>query len=183
MDLSLKKRILELEATKLPKSLTKFVYQTGRQRSDFTDYREWNLYSAMYKTLISLRGHEDFAILATRLFEYLDRHHPSVLSSSPSPEKPLTRKEKKKRREERAKSRPNQKLSAQLRNAKPSAATMIDTWKSSPVIGLGLESKLTPIPRVRREDIKIDEHTSPIQNQERSHILYAAGWSLNSDDS
>ncbi|MDD2056583.1 hypothetical protein NPS58_03870 [Pseudomonas putida] len=184
MDILLQKRIFEFEAAKPPKNLSKFVCRSGRQRSDFKDPKEWDLYAALYKTLISIRGHEHYPILANRLFEYLDRHPPSLIPNSKSQTNPLSRKEKKLRRaERRAKGKRGPGLAEQLKKAKPSTATMIETWKSAPVIGLGLESRLTPAPKARREDVKIDRHTRPINNQDRPHILYAAGWSLNSEDS
>ncbi|KXK67493.1 hypothetical protein BC89_31320 [Pseudomonas monteilii] len=182
MDVSLQSRIAEFEAAKLPKNLIGYIYKIGRQRSDFSDYREWKLYAALYETLRSLRGHHEFSTLAARLFEYLDRHPISLPMIAEPPKKALTRKEKKKRRAERP-SGPSRHLSAQLKKSKPSTADMIITWKSSPTIGLGLESNLAPPPKARREDIKIDKHTQPLDDQGRSHILYAAGWSLKPSES
>lgn len=182
MDASLQSRIAEFETAKLPKNLIGYIYRTGRQRSDFTDYREWKLYAALYETLRSLRGHQEFSTLAVRLFEYLDRHPVSPPAIADPPEKPLTRKEKKRLRAERP-SGPTRHLSAQLKKAKPSIADRVVSWKSSPTIGLGLESNLSPPPKARREDIKIDKNTRPPKDQERSHILYAAGWSMNSSES
>lgn len=180
MDVSLQSRIAEFESSKLPKNLTGYVHKTGRQRSDFTDYREWKLYSALYETLISLRGKPEFFDLAPRLFVYLDRHPPSPLQACH--QKSLTAKEKKMRRAERARDRrKNPRL--QLKQAKPSIASMVAMWKSSPSIGLGLESTLSPPPKARREDIIIDEHTKPLKDHDRSHILYAAGWSLTLSES
>ena len=224
MDVSLQSRIKEFESAKLPKNLIGYIYKTGRQRSDFTDYREWKLYAALYESLMSLRGKDELSVLAPRLFTYLDRHPPSATANATPIEKRLTRKERRKLRSEKltgtnlhpstqtSKTEPSaaasttltqKKLtrtgkkkrrservsgtsgyqSARFKKAKPSVADMVETWKSSPTIGLGLESSLPPPPKARREEIKIDKHTQPPQDQERSHILYAAGWSLNSSES
>jgi hypothetical protein len=178
MDVSLQKRVTEFESSKLPKSLVKLVYQSGRQRSDFTDYKEWKLYSTLYEALLSLRGHEEFAGLAVRLFAYLDRHPPATKPIEKPPSPPLTRKEERRRRRAERVTSKSRGLSSQLKNAKPSTHEMLRAWKASPTIGLGLETSLTPPPKARREDVKIDRHTKPQRDPDRSHILYVAGWSL-----
>ncbi len=178
MDVSLQKRVTEFESSKLPKSLVKLVYQSGRQRSDFTDYKEWKLYSTLYEALLSLRGHEEFAVLAVRLLAYLDRHPPATKPIEKPPSTPLTRKEERRRRRAERVTSKSRGLSSQLKNAKPSTHEMLRAWKASPTIGLGLETSLTPPPKARREDVKIDRHTKPQRDPDRSHILYVAGWSL-----
>ena len=183
MDVSLQKRVTEFESSKLPKNLIKLVYQSGRQRSDFTDFREWKLYSTLYDTLLSLRGHEEFAVLAVRLFAYLDCHPPTIKPIEKPPSTPLTRKEERKRRRAERSSSKSRGLSSQLKEAKPSTHEMVRAWKASPTIGLGLETSLLPPPKARREDVKIDRHTTPQKDPDRSHILYAAGWSLNPEKS
>lgn len=47
-------------------------------------------------------------------------------------------------------------------------------------IGYGLESSIQLAP-VRRVDVKLDAHTTPSKKSD-PHILYAAGWTLNPDD-
>nr|WMM94577.1 hypothetical protein [Pseudomonas kurunegalensis] len=182
MDVSLQKRATEFEESKLPKNLTKLVYQSGRQRSDFTDYREWKLYSLLYEALLTLRGHDEFAVLAVRLFAYLDRHPPTLKPIDKPIRKTLTRKEKRRLRAERVDGK-TRNLSPQLKKAKPSHHEKIKAWKASPTIGLGLETKLLPPPKARREDVIIDKHTKPSKDPDRSHILYAAGWSLSPERS
>lgn len=178
MDILVEQRISEFKSARLPKSLVGYVYKCGHRREDFTDYREWRLYAALYDVLVSARSTEDFSGLAIRLFKYLDRH-PTYADSTPIFRDPAEiRQDKKKRRKEKSKSKGFRNVAYLLKKAKPTTAAKIADWKASPVIGMGLESITPPSQKLRREDTKIDEHTAPINNSSRSHTLYTAGWSL-----
>lgn len=182
MDILVEQRLSEFKSSRLPKSLVGYVYKCGHRREDFTDYREWRLYATLYEVLVSARNTEDFSGLALRLFRYLDRH-PTYIDSPPICRDPVAiRQGKKKRRKERLKNGASSDVAYLLKMAKPSVATKIADWKASPVIGMGLESITPPPQKLRREDTKIDEHTTPINNPSRSHALYTAGWSLKSED-
>ncbi|RPF57295.1 hypothetical protein [Vibrio crassostreae] len=57
-----------------------------------------------------------------------------------------------------------------------SADDILESRRSTPRIGLGLESQLN-IPKVNAKDVVVDQHTHSEKIKDK-HILYAAGWSL-----
>lgn len=47
---------------------------------------------------------------------------------------------------------------------------------AEPKIGLGIDSPL-PLPqKVRRDQVRIDAHTKPLEINQSYHALYVAGW-------
>lgn len=180
MDSALKSKILELGSIKLPKNLSKYVLTVGRQRSDFLNAKEWAHHAEMYRAMRLLQGHENFTVLAIRIIEFIDRHPSLNPASSAKKNSPLTRKERQERKRRRVLSsaQKDSALASRLRNAKPTVSASLETWRSSPRIGLGIESTLPPTQKARRDQVKIDKHTQARASTHSPHILYVAGWTL-----
>lgn len=160
----------------LPKTLTKFIKRCGLDPSVFTEPSAWSLHSKAYQVIKHMGPTAQFYDIASLLLTYLEA------STGPLPAlgqpASVTRRQKKMDKRNRRNRETTQKLASNLRRAKPSTRTQIADWQSAPKIGLGLESRLTPPPRARREDVVLDTHTSAADRSGSYHALYVAGWSL-----
>ena len=63
-----------------------------------------------------------------------------------------------------------------IKTEKKTAKEILSQYKDAKTIGLGVETEIK-IPRIRREDVKIDVNTEKKKKVEKA-ILYAAGWTL-----
>ncbi|QTT91442.1 hypothetical protein [Pseudomonas chlororaphis] len=177
----LTRQISEMESLKLPRSLHGYIYSIGMDRQEFTDYSEWQQYCVLYKAMVALQGQEGFSILAARVIAFVEKTRPKPSLIDPKPVQRLTKKERRRLRQE-GPSKAELYLAKELRRAKPARSKTIEDWNASPKIGLGIESTLPPPPKTRRDQVKLDAHTSPPDQSEPSHILYVAGWTMAQDE-
>ncbi len=68
-----------------------------------------------------------------------------------------------------------------LNKAKPTTHEKAESYLTAPRIGLGLESKLKAIRKIRKEDIRLDKNTQINAPSEHHHVLYTAGWTLSEE--
>jgi hypothetical protein len=179
----LTQKISEIESTRLPKNLYGYIYSVGKDRQDFTDYGEWQQYCVLYKAMVALQGQEGFATLAARVIAFVDKAKPKPGPTIPKPAARFAKKERRRLRHQEGSSKSERHLAKDLRRAKPTPSETIRAWNASPKIGLGIESTLPPSPKARRDQVKLDAHTSPQQQNDPSHVLYVAGWSMAQDES
>lgn len=159
----------------LPKTLTKFIKRCGLDPAIFSAPDAWSLHSKAYQAIKHMGPTAQFYDIASLLLTYLEaRTGPLSASGRPAS---ITRRQEKMDKRNRKNRETTMELASNLRRAKPGIRTQIADWQSAPKIGLGLESKLTPQPRARREDIVLDAHTSA-ERSDSYHALYIAGWSL-----
>lgn len=161
----------------LPKTLKKFVERQGFTETQFGDEKAWNLHSRAYSTLKGIRQTPAFYEIGSVLLAYLEAKVGPFSVAAKDSGQTSSRKIKAVKRKKR---NPHtyQKLATNLKRARPSIETRIADWKSAPKIGLGLESKLVPPPKARREEVVIDAHTASTERPGSYHALYVAGWSL-----
>lgn len=181
----LTRQISEIKSMKLPRSLYGYIYLVGMDRQNFSDYSEWQQFCVLYKAMLGLQGQEEFEILAARLIAFIERYRPKPSGTTQKPGKALTRKltrKERRRLRQEGPSKADLHLAKELRKAKPSSSKTIEDWNASPRIGLGIESTLPPSPKTRRDQVKIDAHTSPSNQTGPSHILYVAGWTMALDE-
>lgn len=177
----LTRQISEIESMKLPRSLYGYIYSIGMDRQDFTDYSEWQQYCVLYKAMVALQGQEGFSIIAARVIAFVEKNQPKPGPITLKPAQVLTKKERRRLRQE-GPSKAERSLAKELRRAKPTPSKTIEDWNASPKIGLGIESTLPPPPKTRRDQVKLDAHTSPPHQSDPSHILYVAGWTMAQDE-
>lgn len=183
---SLTRKISEIESMRLPRNLYGYIHHIGMDRKDFNDYTEWQQYFALYKAMVALQGQEGFTILATRVISFVENARPKQGLVTP---KPAQRRTKKKRgrltqvEHQEAPSKAERRLAKELRRAKPTPSETVEEWNASPKIGLGIESTMLPPPKTRRDQVKLDAHTSRPHQNAPSHILYVAGWQMAQDES
>lgn len=177
----LTRQISEIKSMKLPRSLYGYIYLVGMDRQNFSDYSEWQQFCVLYKAMLGLQGQEEFEILAARLIGFIERCRPKPGDTTLNPSKALAKKERRRLSRE-GPSKAERHLAKELRKAKPSSSKTIEDWNASPRIGLGIQSSLPPSPKTRRDQVKIDAHTSPSNQTDPSHILYVAGWTMAFDE-
>lgn len=175
-------RPTDLATRELQKNLIGFLRAEDLDRRIFINRKDWKQLEALYAELRSRQGLEDFNDLASRFLSYVYRSLETRRSISVDLDKgKLTKKEKRRLNRELRKSRAQLGLASDMRRAKPSARELVEDRRAAPVIGLGLESKLKPPPRARREEVIIDENTKA-PDSDRYHALFVAGWTLNTSD-
>lgn len=182
----LTRQISEIESMRLPKNLYGYIYAIGMDRQDFNDYSEWLQYCVLYKAMVALQGQEGFAILAARIIAFVERNQPKTGLAAPKSTQRLTKKKRRRLGQEGSDpdnpSKAERHLAKELRRAKPTPSKTIEDWNASPKIGLGIKSTMPPPPKTRRDQVKLDAHTSPPHQNEPSHILYVAGWTMAEDE-
>ena len=197
-DTFLTRKIKDLSTMKPPRSLYGYIHFMGIDRKEFTDYREWLQYCELYKAMVALQGSDGFEVIAARVISFVEESRPKPAKPAPSPTqaRPPKKKRRMSSRERRhlseeelhllsldAMSKAERFLAKELRRAKPIPSKMIEDWNASPKIGLGIESTLVPPPKTRRDQVKLDAHTTSATHQNTtSHILYVAGWTLVQDE-
>lgn len=160
----------------LPKTLGKFIKRCGLDPAIFSEPDAWSLHVKAYQAIKHMGPTTQFYDIASILLTYLEaRTGPLPALGQPAL---ATRRQEKMDKRNRKNREATQKLASNLRRAKPSTRTQIADWQSAPKIGLGLESRLMPPPRARREDVVLDAHTSAADRSGSHHALYVAGWSL-----
>lgn len=175
------RQINEIKSMKLPRSLYGFIYLMDMDRQNFTDHSEWQQFCVFYKAMLSLQEKEGFDILAARLISFIQKYRPQPRDTNLNPSKAVTRKERRRLNKD-GPNKAERHLAKELRKAKPSSSKTIEDWNATPRIGLGIQSTLRPPPKTRRDQVKIDAHTSPSNQATQSHILYVAGWTMTHDD-
>lgn len=193
----LTRKISEIEAMKLPKSLYGYIYFIGMDRQDFTDYREWQQYCVLYKAMVALQGLDGFEVLAARVIAFVEKSRPKPGTTTLKPvQVPIKKERRRLSNKERLRlseeawrllsleelSKAERYLAKELRRAKPIPSKMIEDWNASPKIGLGIESTMLPPPKTRRDQVKLDAHTSSSYQNATPHILYVAGWTMAQDE-
>ncbi len=182
----LTRQISEIESMRLPKNLYGYIYAIGMDRQDFNDYSEWLQYCVLYKAMVALQGQEGFTILAARIIAFVERNQQKPALSAPKSTQRLAKKKRRRLGQEgsdtESPSKAERRLAKELRRAKPTQSKTIEDWNASPKIGLGIKSTMPPPPKTRRDQVKLDAHTSPPHQNEPSHILYVAGWTMAEDE-
>lgn len=161
----------------LPKTLKKIVERRGFTEAQFGDDKAWRLHSRAYSVLKGIRQTPAFYEIGSVLLAFLEAKVGPISGTAKDSGKTSSRKVKAAKRKKR---NPHnyQNLATNLKRARPSIETRIADWKNAPKIGLGLESKLVPPPKARREEVVIDAHTASTERPGSFHALYVAGWSL-----
>ncbi|ATE74882.1 hypothetical protein CNN82_00135 [Pseudomonas frederiksbergensis] len=181
----LTRQISAIESMRLPRNLCGYIFAIGMDRQYFTDYSEWQQYCVLYKAMVALQGQVGFAILAARIIAFTEKTRPKSSLATPKPAQRLTKKERRRLGQEgpdHSPSKAERHLAKELRRAKPTPSKTIEDWNASPKIGLGIKSTMPPPPKTRRDQVKLDAHTSPPHQNDPSHILYVAGWTMAEDE-
>ncbi|MCA4965875.1 hypothetical protein [Pseudomonas sp. Y24-6] len=165
----------ELKAMNLPKSLYGFIAMLGMERPSLIDKQEWKQLCVLYASMRELQNDEGLEALASRLNSYL-RFYQKLQVSDPRHSLP-PKLAKKIQRKERNRSR--RLGSTPYRPVYESSVEEKARERlAEPKIGLGIDSTLPPTKKVRRDQVRIDAHTQPLENNQSYHALYVAGWTL-----
>lgn len=168
----------ELKGMKLPKNLYGFIAMIGMERPSFIDNQEWKQLCVLYASMRELKNGEGLETLASRLNSYL-KFYQKLQVSDPRHSLPqkLARKlqRKDRNRSRRLGSTPYQRVYESSIEDKARARL------AEPKIGLGIDSTQPPTQKVRRDQVRIDEHTQPLESSQSYHALYVAGWALTPD--
>ena len=168
----------ELKGMKLPRSLYGFIAMIGMERPSFINHQEWKQLCVLYASMLEIKNGEEFETLACRLNSYLKFYQKLQVSDARHslPQKLAKKLQRKDRnRSRRLGSTPYQRV------YEPSIEEKARKRLAEPKIGLGIVSILPPIQKVRRDQVKIDSHTQPLENNQSYHALYVAGWALTPD--
>lgn len=165
----------ELKAMKLPRSLYGFIVMLGMERPSFIDNQEWRQLCVLYASMRELKNSEGLEILVSRLNSYL-RFYQKLQVSDPRHSLPQ-KLAKKLQRKDRNRSR-RFGSAPYLRVYESSIEEKARERLAEPKIGLGIDSTLPPPQKVRRDQVRIDAHTKPLEINQSYHALYVAGWTL-----
>lgn len=174
-------RPTDLVTRKLQKNLIGFLRKEDLDHRIAIDRKSWKQLEALYVELRSHQGQDGFLELASRFLSYVYRSLEPRRSPIEIDKRKLTAKERRRLNREIRKNETRLGIASEMRRAKPSARELVEDRRAAPVIGLGLESKLKPPPRARREEVVIDENTKA-PDSDRYHALFVAGWTLNTSD-